>query len=1044
MQIRFSYRLGIDLGANSLGWCILKLDSENQPSGIVRMGSRIFRDGRNPKDKTSLAVARRQARQMRRRRDRFLKRRDRLLDALIKHGYFPAEKNDRLPLSSLDPYLLRAKGLDDSLTPFEFGRAVFHLNQRRGFKSNRKTDKAADGEKETGKIKFAIGNARKIMEESGVRTLGEWLASRHKNRESVRARLRGNGAKAVYDLYVDREMIADEFEQLFAAQRKRQPNLFTAAAHDEIKDILLFQRRLRPVEPGRCTLEPDDACAPLALPSVQRFRIYQELNNLRLVFDADFSERTLGKDERDAMAELLERHPKRTFGQLRRCIKESRSFNLESEKRSDLKGNATSVALAKDTMLGDTWFELHDEIQEKIVEQLISIESEIDLIDALQQQCRLSAEQAQQLTQVGLVDGYGNLGKKAIAKILPHLQNDVITYDKAVKAAGYDSHSEFYDGVVHEELPYYGLVLNTLVAGGTGNPKDTEEKRIGRIANPTVHIGLNQVRKVTNAIIKRYGHPTHIVMEVARELKMGKDKKDRLQKDQLANQERNRKHDEKLTELGHAVNGENRLRLRLWEELNIHDPLNRHCPYSGKQIGIDMLFSGEVEIEHILPFSMTLDDGINNKTICIRQANRDKGNQTPHQAFGHSPTLSGHKYDWNAIIERVQTFPKAKREKFAQNAFETYLREHKDFLARHLTDTQYLSRAAKDYLSAICPPNAISVTPGRLTALLRGKWGLNRILSDSDNKDRNDHRHHAVDAAVIAVTDRAMLQRIATAAQFAREQQLDRLIEKMPLPWDSFHEDLNAAVGKIVVSYKPDHGHQDKIHNDTAYGIVEGPDKKGVYCVVHRVPLSSFGKPEDFDAIRDATLKTQLQNFCNGYVGKDFVARVAKFSEDYNVRRTRITENISVIPIAEKSNAENFFKAYKGDGNYCVEIYRDERGKWRDKVISTYEAYKSKPPLLRHPHFASNGNPLMMRLCQDDVVAWEVNSFRCIMRVVKFSKGQVVFAEHIEAGNLKARDADTNDPFKYVTKSASSLYDVKARRIFVDPLGFVMDPGFRP
>ena len=62
-----SYRLALDLGTNSIGWCVLKLNEQGAPAEITRSGVRIFKDGRNPKDKTSLAVARRLARQQRRR-----------------------------------------------------------------------------------------------------------------------------------------------------------------------------------------------------------------------------------------------------------------------------------------------------------------------------------------------------------------------------------------------------------------------------------------------------------------------------------------------------------------------------------------------------------------------------------------------------------------------------------------------------------------------------------------------------------------------------------------------------------------------------------------------------------------------------------------------------------------------------------------------------------------------------------------------------------------------------------------------------------------
>jgi CRISPR-associated endonuclease Csn1 len=138
---KMNYRLALDLGSTSLGWAMVRLDAKNRPCAIIKAGVRIFSDGRNPKEGTSLAVTRREARAMRRRRDRLLKRKARMMKTLIAHGFFSQDKEDRKLLERSDPFALRAKGLDQALRPDEFARALFHINQRRGFKCNRKTDK---------------------------------------------------------------------------------------------------------------------------------------------------------------------------------------------------------------------------------------------------------------------------------------------------------------------------------------------------------------------------------------------------------------------------------------------------------------------------------------------------------------------------------------------------------------------------------------------------------------------------------------------------------------------------------------------------------------------------------------------------------------------------------------------------------------------------------------------------------------------------------------------------------------------------------------
>src|SRR6185312_13815653 len=143
-NVGHAYRLGLDIGTNSIGWAAVTLNEAGRPNGLLALGARIFSDGRNPKDGSSLAVQRRVPRGMRRRRDRYLRRRDDLMELLIALNLMPPDEAERHALVTLDPYELRAKALHEPLKPCELGRALFHLDQRRGFKSNRKTDSDKD------------------------------------------------------------------------------------------------------------------------------------------------------------------------------------------------------------------------------------------------------------------------------------------------------------------------------------------------------------------------------------------------------------------------------------------------------------------------------------------------------------------------------------------------------------------------------------------------------------------------------------------------------------------------------------------------------------------------------------------------------------------------------------------------------------------------------------------------------------------------------------------------------------------------------------
>ncbi len=1015
MLPKMRYRLALDLGSTSLGWAMIRLNADNNPCAVIKAGVRIFSNGRNPKDGSSLAVTRREARSMRRRRDRLLKRKARMMRTLIEYGFFPSEVEQRKQLETLNPFTLRAKGLDEVLTPAEFGRALFHINQRRGFKSNRKTDKK---DNDSGALKTAINKVRLTIESEGCRTVGEWLHKRGVAKLTVRARYRQNkiikddGKTKIdksYDLYIDRAMIEHEFDVLWAKQAELNPTFFTEVARADLKDVLLHQRPLKPVKPGRCTFMPDEERAPLALPSTQRFRMYQEVNNLRILRDG-MKEEPLTIKQRDELIASLEEHSKRSFTQIKKLLGVGGAvqFNFEDPKRQELKGNTTSAILSKDEHFGSGWFEFDEAKQDAIVLQLVKEENEAKLVRWLQDETGIDEKRVEAIANVGLPEGYGSLCSLALARILPELRRDVITYDKAVQAAGFDHHSNISPSATGEvllELPYYGEPLQRHVGFGSNDPKDSDEKRYGRIANPTVHIGLNQVRLVVNALIKRYGHPSEVIVEVARDLKQSKDQRDEEHKRQTENQKRNSR---LRTEIANILSiSEERVKradiekMILWGELSF-DPADRRCPYSGVQISATMLLSDEVEIEHILPFSQTLDDSLNNKTVALRQANRVKGNRTPWDAFG-AQSISG--FDYTAILARAEHMPKSKRYRFAEDGYQRWLKDDAGFLPRALNDTRYMSKVAREYVNLICPNTR--VIPGRMTAMLRAKFGLNDVLGLNGEKNRNDHRHHAVDACVIAVTDQGLLQRFAKASASAREHQLNRLVENMPLPWDSYRDHVQRAIGAIWVSHKPDHSHEGAMHNDTAYGLC-GDGKVSFHKMVD-------GKRE---LIMDNLKIIEITN-------------------------AKATDRHGLLPDGKPMP----YKGYKGDSNYCMEIVRNEKCRWEGEVISTFEAYQlvreHGADRLRHPTLSASGKPLVMRLMIDDAVRLDVDGQSRTMRISKLSGNGQIFMSDTNEANVDARNRNNEDPFTYVSKMAGSLHKSKARRVRISPIGELLDPGFK-
>lgn len=1012
------YRLALDLGSTSIGWCLIRLDTSNAPKAIIRMGVRIFPDGRNPKDGSSLAVTRRNARAMRRRRDRLLKRKERLSLALIRLGFFPPDASQRQALVQLDPYALRQKGLYEPLTGPEFARALFHLNQRRGFLSNRKTDQK---DSESGALKKAIKDLREKLAQENAQTLGEWLAKRHATRLSVRARLRGKTQKdKAYDFYADRAMIEHEFDTLWTKQSTLNPALYTQAARAELKDILLHQRPLKPVRPGRCTLIPDEERAPLALPSTQRFRIYQEVNNLRLL-TPDLRETLLTLEQRDSIISMLEQQGEVRFTAMLKSLKlpGTTRFNLEDIKRVRLKGNITSSILSKDLYFGAAWYTFQHQLQDAIVDKLLNEASESALIQWLQAQTHIDEATAERIANASLPEGYGNLSREALASVLPELIKDVVVYSEAVTRAGFDSHSALSHaentGEIMDQLPYYGDPLRRHVAFAKDNPRNDEE-RYGKITNPTVHIGLNELRKVVNALVRRYGHPSEVVVEVARDLKLSRERKLDIQREQKIRQDLN---DQQVKEacavlgltpanLDRAKRRELSQKMQLWVELNAKNVADRQCPYTGEQISIERLLSNEVEIEHILPYSMTLDDSLNNKTVAMRRANRDKGNRSPYDAFGRAPVAG---YDYQSMLQRAALMPKEKAKRFAPDGYQRWLREDKDFLARALNDTAYLSRIAKEYLSLVCPANKVRAIPGRMTAMLRGKFGLNQLLSGNELKNRNDHRHHALDAAVIGITDQGLLQRFAKASASARELQLNRLVDDMPLPWPTYREHVARGLEHIFVSHKPDHGYQGAMHEETAWGLASGGQ------VTRRVRAEDGGP-------RQREIKNK---------------NVVQISSTNNANRHGLDEH----------GRPKAYKGYVGGSNYCIEIWRNPNGKWSSSTISTFDAYQVIKKLgeingwrkLRNTKSSLNGGPLVMRLMIGDAVRLFVDGVERTVRLVYTNvQGTLAFIDLPEANvDSRTRSKEIN----YLFKTAGSLQKSQGRRVTISEIGELRDPGFQ-
>jgi CRISPR-associated endonuclease Csn1 len=987
------YRLGLDLGSNSIGWCAVLVEPTSgadtttrfKPTSVLNAGVRILTPndeaGRDPQSKESLAAQRRSARSARRRRDRFLRRQRRLMATLVSTGLMPADKSERKALESLDPYWLRAAALDQPLDLHEIGRAIFHLNQRRGFQSNRIAD---SDDNERSAMMAGMRALDESLTQSGARTLGEFLSWRHKRDkhgrrqqadgepavpDPVRFRPTAQGSKNLYEFYPSRALIEAELEAVWTAQSPHHPQL-TDAVLAKIKRIVIEQRPLKKPVVGRCTLRPDVSIesrdgfevdlgerAPKAHPLFQRFRILQDVCQLRIARPGR-PQRFLTLQERDAIvAKLMATGGNAVdFEKLRKAAKlpDDARFNYELSGRKGFPPDQTAAKLSAGKAFGKDWRGFSRTRQIEVVERLIHVEDTDDLIAWLCAEFDLDDKAAESVSESRLPQGHGQFGRSALAELVEIMESESVeasdpdtgevhprplTYNEAVEKIGLH-HSDFREDRIEGHLPYYGAVLQRHVISKPDAP-DGSQERIGRVPNPTVHIALNQTRKIVNALIDAYGPPTEIVIELGRDLKLNRQRKDELQRENRENEKKNQDRRERLARLGRADTHDARLRLRLFDELPADEKV---CVFSGTPLSIERLFDGSVDIDHVLPHSKTLDDGFMNKVLCTRQANREKGNRAPADAWSGEALQE--------IVERAERLFPRKAWRFQPDAMDRFAADG-GFLARQLTDTQHMARLAKTYLERVC--DRVWASPGRLTAMLRAKWGLNSLLPDhnftdaNQPKNRKDHRHHAIDAFVVACTDQGLLNRIAHASGQAEDLDLDRLFPKgsFPVPYDGFRDNLAACLERIVVSHKPDHGlppgAQDNIrvtsgqlHEATAYGLVDEKIDGKHFNLVTRKPLTGLTAGE-IDRVRDRRLRDALRSLIDGATpqnGKLFDAErrdlLAAYGAKHGIRRVRILKTEGSVRVVRHGTAGGnaFEKAHTPGDNHRIEIFARPDGTW--------------------------------------------------------------------------------------------------------------------
>ena len=782
------YILGIDLGANSVGWAAISRGGGGETQRIIGSGVRVFEAGVSGSmdrgREESNAALRRTARLQRRQTDRRRRRIGKVYNLLASRGLLPAARSLRERIAAIQildrqlssthgdhvklAYTLRRKALDEALEPHEIGRALFHLAQRRGFLSNRKERRS--NEDERGKVKQKIGELSKKMKESDARTLGEYLSSLDPSETRIRSR------------YTPRQMYKDEFKEIWDKQSKTRPDLLTEALRAELWQAIFFQRPLLDQTDliGDCELVPSEKRAPTWHPLAQRFRLLQEVNNLRLEEPSGLA-RPIDDEERSIVIERLEAGdlPLREFRKLL-GLNPKATVNLDRGGKKALIGDRTNEKLRK--VFLHRWDGMNAREKLEAITDLQGALTDDELRRKAEKRWELNGLQADEYAAAaGILEigKYISFSLKALETLLPFMERGESTTEARLQAFPESSYRT-------EPKPNLPPV----------------REQLKEIRNPAVVRSLTEMRRVVNELIRRFGKPHEIHIELARDLKASRDERE----------ERWKRMDQRGKERTAAAEGIQREcgnpspRRGDIEKWLLAEECGWNCPYTGRPISKMGLYdSGEVQVEHIIPYSRSLDDSFANLTLCYVSENARKGNRTPLEAYADSS-------DWEDTLNRVRAFkggfarPKVRRFQMTGEEVEASLN---NFSSRQLNDTRYASKLAARYVSCLFGGLAdedrnlrVFVTAGQVTAKLRRLWQIEGLLGDSPIKNRDDHRHHAIDAIVIALTSQGTIQRMASESARAWESGQRRLRD-LPDPWTGFKFDVSRAVGEIDLKGVP-------------------------------------------------------------------------------------------------------------------------------------------------------------------------------------------------------------------------------------------------
>lgn len=541
--------------------------------------------------------------------------------------------------------------------------------------------------------------------------------------------------------------------------------------HKSNDSVLFYQRPLRSQKGmlAKCRFEPDikkdgkylqkgKTPCHLSHPFFEEYRALEFINNIEYG-----KKQKLEESQRLHVLDLINSKENNfNFSEIPKKLKmQYERWNYSDDQK--VPGNYTTKNLK---VLFDN--EIWEKRKEEIWHCFHFFEDSDELIEKLEKDYGLAEKHKNKIPDISLKDGYSNISLKAIKNILPFLRKGLRMSDSVVLGGVRNAFGERWD---YFKDDHDKIVMDILEIVRQKNNKEgeaiskiksylaendfgfsTDDKHFNKLyhhsqeiesveikekldtienlRNPIVQQGINETRRLVNELIKEYGRFDRIQVELGRELKNGKKGRQEQTRRIYENTAKNDEARKLLTEFGLKHDRENIQKVLLYKEMQ-EKGITTVCPYTNKSINIHDVLGREnkIQIEHIIPKSVSLDDSFANKTLCDSKFNGLKGNMTPYQFYqkNSDPKLWGGALSWDEIEQRAfRVLPYSKAKKFSSKVKVDDVDVKSNFIERQINDMRYISRKTKEILSQICED--VRVLPGGLTAELRHLWGLNNIL----------------------------------------------------------------------------------------------------------------------------------------------------------------------------------------------------------------------------------------------------------------------------------------------------------------------------